>query len=164
MNKIHADHFIGLACIVLALLIYVVSADFPAAATGGQQLTGPAFYPRVLAVVLVFCGVVQIISGFKRLRVEGGLGRIDLIALLSSPGVINILTVCAAILVYIYALEDVGFFITTFSVLTALMWRFGVPWIRNLLFSAILVAVLYVVFGIVFTIVLPGGLLEPLGF
>jgi putative tricarboxylic transport membrane protein len=148
----------------MAGVIYVVSADFPDAATGGQQMTGPAFYPRVLAVVLVFCGIMQIISGFKMLRQEGGVESVDLKALLFSPGVINILTVCAMILFYIYALEDVGFFITTYTVLVLLMWRFKVPWIKNLLFSAVLVAVLYLVFGVVFTIVLPGGLLEPLGF
>ena len=70
--------------------------------------------------------------------------------------------VCGAILFFIYALESVGFLVTTFLAIGALMWRFGVPWKRNLFYSAVLVTALYLVFGKLFSVDLPTGILERL--
>lgn len=163
MKRIHPDHLIGLFCIALAVVIYAASAGFPSLATGGSELTGPAFYPRVLALVLILCGVLQVISGFRNQSSESAPGLEKLRTALSSSGAVNVLMVCGAILFFIYALEDVGFLVTTSFVLCTLMWRFGVPWKRNLFYSAVLVTVVYLVFGKLFTVDLPNGILEQVG-
>lgn len=163
MNKIHPDHLIGLACLALAVTIYWVSAGFPTLTTGASELTGPSFYPRVLALVLVLCGVLQIISGFKNTDEDRKLNFARLPAAWSGGGVGHVLTVCGLIIFFIYTLEFLGFFITTPIVLVSLMWRFGVPWKQNILYSMVLVAVLYLIFGKLFTIYLPSGILEHLG-
>ena len=163
MKKIHPDHLIGLFCIALAVVIYAVSAGFPSLATGASELTGPAFYPRALALVLIFCGVLQVISGFRNLNADSVPGLEKLRVALSSSGAVNILMVCGAVLFFIYALEDVGFLVTTSLLLCTLMWRFGVPWKQNLFYSAVLVTVLYLVFGKLFTVDLPNGILDYFG-
>jgi putative tricarboxylic transport membrane protein len=163
VNRIHPDHLIGLACIVLAATIYWVSDGFPKLTTGASDLTGPSFYPRLLALVLVPCGILQIISGFKHTAAGQGLNHARLREGWSGPGARNILIVCGLILFFIYTLEYLGFFITTPVVLIALMWRFGVPWKRNLLYSVVLVTLIYLIFGKLFTIYLPTGVLEQLG-
>jgi hypothetical protein len=163
VKRIHPDHLIGLACIILAATIYWISDGFPKLTTGASDLTGPSFYPRILALVLVPCGVLQIISGFKHTAAGQGLNYARLREGWSGPGVGNILIVCGLVLFFIYTLEYLGFFIATPVVLISLMWRFGVPWKRNLLYSLVLVVVIYLIFGKLFTIYLPTGILEHLG-
>jgi hypothetical protein len=45
-----------------------------------------------------------------------------------------------------------------------LMWRFGVPLLKNMVYSVIFVFLLNAIFGKLFTIYLPSGILDYLGF
>jgi hypothetical protein len=163
VNKIHTDHIIGLVCIAIAVTIYWVSAGFPTLTTGASDLTGPSYYPRILALVLAICGVQQIIIGFRKLNTGAELNLAKLRNGLTGPGAVNILMICGLILFFIYTLEYLGFFIDAPIVLISLMWRFGVTWKRNLIYSVALVVVLYIIFGKLFTIYMPTGILENLG-
>ena len=164
MKRLNAEHIIGLIAIVLALTIFLISRSFPKATTGASDLTGPAFYPNVLALVFIFCGVLEIITGFRGSENEVSLNFSGLLDGLRNPGVLNILIIIALILFFIFFMEPLGFIVSAYIILFILLWRFGVHLARNLVYSAGFVAMIYLIFGKLFTIYLPSGILDYLDF
>jgi putative tricarboxylic transport membrane protein len=148
----------------LALTIFWISRSFPKTTTGASDLTGPAFYPNVLALVFIFCGVLEIITGFRGREGNVILNFSGLLTGLRNPGVLNIFCIIALILFFIFFMEALGFIVTAYLIIFILMWRFGVPFVRNLAYSAAFVALLYLIFGKLFTIYLPSGILDYLEF
>jgi putative tricarboxylic transport membrane protein len=77
---------------------------------------------------------------------------------------LNIFITIALILCFILFMEILGFIVCSYMVLFVLMWRFGVTLFRNILYSAVFVLLLKVIFEKIFTIYLPSGILDYLGF
>ncbi len=44
------------------------------------------------------------------------------------------------------------------------MWRFGIGFLKNIMYSTIFVVAIILIFGKLFTVYLPAGLLEYFGF
>ena len=164
MKRLKAEHIIGFISIALALTIFWIGRSFPKATTGASDLTGPAFYPNVLALVFVFCGVLEIITGFMGSENKVSLNFSGLLDGLRNPGVLNILIIIALILFFIFFMEPLGFIVSAYFILFILLWRFGVQLARNLFYSAGFVAMIYLIFGKLFTIYLPSGILDYLEF
>ena len=76
----------------------------------------------------------------------------------------NIFFIIALILFFIFFMEALGFMVTAYFIIFILLWRFGVPLARNLAYSAGFVILLYLIFGKLFTIYLPSGILDYLEF
>jgi hypothetical protein len=164
LKKLNQDHIIGAVCIILAAVILVTTRSFPKATTGASDLTGPSFYPDLLAYVFIICGLYEIIGGFRK---QEGRKPFDLTHFwdsISKPGPLNILLTIALILFFIFLMEVLGFMVCSYIVLFILMWRFGVPLFRNIVYSAIFVLLLNVIFAKIFTVYLPSGILDYLGF
>jgi hypothetical protein len=148
----------------LALTIFWISRSFPKTTTGASDLTGPAFYPNVLALVFIFCGVLEIITGFRGSEGNVILNFSGLFTGLRNPGVVNIFCIIALILFFIFFMEALGFIVAAYLMLFILMWRFGVLLLRNIVYSAAFVALLYLIFGKLFTIYLPSGIFDYIEF
>ena len=164
MKKLNQDHIIGLVCIIISIVIISVTRSFPKATTGFSDLSGPSFYPNLLALLFTFCGLYEITSGFRK---REGREPLDLPYFWNSirkPGPLNILITIALILCFILFMENLGFIVCSYLILFILMWRFGVPLLRNIVYSAILVFLLNAIFGKLFTIYLPSGILDYLVF
>lgn len=146
------------------MTIFWISRSFPKTTTGASDLTGPAFYPNVLALVFIFCGVLEIITGFRESEGKVILNFSGLLNGLRNPGVLNIFFIIALILFFIFFMEALGFMVTAYFIIFILLWRFGVPLARNLAYSAGFVILLYLIFGKLFTIYLPSGILDYLEF
>ena len=164
MKRLNAEHIIGLIAIALALTIFWLGRSFPKATTGASDLTGPAFYPNVLAFVFIFCGVLEIITGFRGSEDKVTPNFSGLLDGFRNPGVVNIFIIIVLILFFILLMEVLGFFICSYLMLFILMWRFGVPFLKNIGYSAGFVAMIYLIFGKLFTIYLPSGILDYLEF
>jgi len=164
LKKLNQDHIIGTVCIILAVVILATTRSFPKATTGGSDLSGPSFYPNLLAYVFIFCGVYEIIGGFRRQEGRKPLNLTHFWDSISKPGPVNILLTIALILFFIFLMETLGFIVCSYVILFILMWRFGVPLIKNIVYSAIFVLLLNVIFARIFTISLPSGVLDYLGF
>jgi putative tricarboxylic transport membrane protein len=163
LKKLNQDHIIGAVCIILAVVILVTTRSFPKATTGASDLTGPSFYPNLLAYLFIICGLYEIIGGFRK---QEGRKPFDLTHFWDSirkPGPLNILLTIALILFFIFLMEALGFMVCSYIILFILMWRFGVPLFRNIVYSAIFVLLLNVIFAKIFTIYLPSGILDYLG-
>jgi hypothetical protein len=164
LKKLNQDHIIGTVCIILAVVILVTTRSFPKATTGASDLSGPSFYPNLLAYVFIMCGVYEIIGGFRRQEGRKPLNLTHFWDSISKPGPLNIILTIALILFFIFLMEVLGFIVCSYVILFILMWRFGVPLIKNIVYSAIFVLLLNVIFAKIFTIYLPSGVLDYLGF
>jgi len=118
----------------------------------------------LLAVVFLFCGSCEIINGFSK---QEGRKPVDFVFFWNSinkPGPLNIFITIALILCFILFMETLGFIVCSYVVLFILMWRFGIPLLKNIVYSAIFVLLLNAIFGKLFTIYLPSGILDYLDF
>ena len=164
MKRLNTESIIGLSCIAISLLILWISCSFPKATTGASDLTGPSFYPNVLAIVFIFCGLCELINGFRDRKENIALSLTGLWDGIRKPGVLNVFVIIALILCFILFMEMLGFVICSYLMLFMLMWRFGVPLLKNIAYSAAFVAMIYLIFGKIFTIYLPSGILDYIEF
>jgi len=130
----------GAALIVAALFVIAMTLSFPA--FPGQNY-GPAVFPRLLAALLILCGVLLMIRGYGARRAGEGLAEMPEWAR-DPANVISALLVLGAALAYILVLDAVGFVPLTLVVLivlflwfrvrvplaiaTALVAAFGINW------------------------------------
>ncbi len=163
MKRINLEHIIGCFCIALSIVVLIITRTFPSKTTGGSDLSGPSFYPNLLSFIFILCGVFQIITGYKSQKHQNPIGIINIWATVGKPGSINIFFIIGLILFFILLMESLGFILCAFVISFLLMWRFGVSIIKNILSSVLLVFLLVAIFGKIFTIYLPSGVLEYIG-
>jgi hypothetical protein len=161
--KMNTDHIIGITCLLVSAVMLYVSRSFPTATTGASNLTGPSFYPNLLALVFGLCGIGEIINGFRHAEKPKTLDLKRLIGTLQNPGFLNVILIIILIIGFMLLMEILGFIICSYLMVFILMWRFGVNWIRNTLYSVILVTLIYLLFGKLFKIYLPSGVLGYFG-
>ena len=164
MKRLQTGHIVGGVCIAVSLVVLHVSRSFPKATTGSNELTGPSFYPNLLSYALVICGILQIIEGFRSQEAGYSLEWKRCWQILRQTGPVNILCIIALVVFFILFMETLGFVPCAYLILFALMWRFGVPLIRNLVYSGVFLSLVYLIFGKLFIIYLPSGVLDYIGF
>jgi hypothetical protein len=162
LKRLNQEHVIGLACLFVSGTILYLTSGFPKASTGASDLTGPSFYPNLLAILFILCGIYEITRGFK--EVEGGNSvGFRILKGIRNPGFLNILLIVVLTVFFIVFMNVLGFIICSYIFLFILMWRFGVPLVRNIFYSILYVLFLLLVFGKIFAIYLPSGVLDFLG-
>src|SRR6056297_3244207 len=161
VRKIHfnQEHAIGVICLVIAGITRKLTSEFPQG-MGSKGTPGPEFFPNVLTVLLIVFGVMEIVIGFKKQEQFEAITVGKMWNGIKSWGGLNILLVIALMLFYIFLFEILGFIVTSFIVLFILMWRLGVPWWKNIIATATLIIVIQLLFGYLFTISLPYGVLS----
>lgn len=163
MKRINQDHIIGFACLFVSAMILFLTRAFPKASTGASDLTGPSFYPNLLAILFILCGIYEIVYGFKEVEGRNSIGLASILKGIRNPGFVNIFLMVLLTVFFIVFMNLLGFIICSYVFLFILMWRFGVPLIRNIFYSIIYVLFLLFVFGKIFAIYLPSGVLDFLG-
>lgn len=161
-KQFNQEHIIGVVCLILGGVTLFLTSSFPQGQSN-INITGPAFFPNVLAIIFLVCGVYEIILGFFQEK-----GRLDvnlhhLWLGLKSPQVLNVLLIILLLVFFIFFFERLGFILSTFVVLSILLYRLGVPLVKNLIYTVIFIAIILVIFGRLFSISLPSGVLESLG-
>jgi putative tricarboxylic transport membrane protein len=138
--------------VALSAAVFVVSADFP---TGRGGDPGAAFFPRLIAGTIAILAVGLLLKDFT--TDERAAHEID-------PTVVRRLAVVVAFpALYIFVMPIVGFPLTTVVFLAGLMWYSGARSIPIVLGSSIgVMFVLYYLFGVLFQVPLPDGLV-PIG-
>ena len=164
LRRLRMGHIIGGICIAFSWLVLHISRSFPKATTGSNELTGPSFYPNLLSYALIVCGIVQLIEGFRSDEPGISFDWKGYWSLIRQPGPLNIFSIIALVVFFILFLESLGFLICSYIILFMLMWRFDVPPIKNAILSGIFLLLVYLIFGKLFIIYLPSGVLDYLGF
>ena len=156
-NKFNQEHIIGIVCIVIGALVLYLTRHFPSG-KGNVGISGPAFFPNLLAILLLLLGAVQAITGtFSK---SGGYTTIhEIWTQMKKPEFLNLLLLAGLFLFFTFSVEILGFLITTTVFLLVVMWRLGVSLIRNVLYSAVFLVIIIVIFEKIFTVSLPSGVL-----
>ena len=82
---------------------------------------------------------------------------------LKTPQVINVILIIVLLLFFIFFFERLGFIVCTSIVLFILMYRLGVPLLKDVVYTVIFVTIILLIFGRLFSISLPSGVLEYIG-
>jgi putative tricarboxylic transport membrane protein len=152
------DAVIGIALILFALAMIWYTRTFPA--MPGQDY-GPALFPTLIGIGFIVTGVILIVSGLRRRRVEPLFGGGEWLR--SGPHIINFLAVVGGLLLYIVASDWLGFILTSLLLLFVwlVLFRGGKPISSLAIALAVTLAVNYA-FSQLLLVPLPLGLLQPL--
>jgi len=157
------EHVVGLICIAISIAVLCITPSFPKG-QASVNITGPAFFPNVLAVAFIILGINQIITAFRSARkTQKAVISDNQKDAQRSKKIVMSVEFVALMIGFIAFFNILGFFISTTIFLFLLMVFLGLKWWKSLLYSAIYTAVIYLLFGVLFTIGLPAGILSGLG-
>lgn len=160
--KFNQEHVVGAICLVVAGIILSITPSFPHGKTT-VGLTGPAFFPNLMAFIFIGCGIYQLWHGTTRAK-DYKIIQFSLIkSLFANKESRTTYLVLGLIVLFILLFNFLGFLITTFLFLGSFMLRLGVPKLRTAVYSIVFTAVIFLLFGWLFTISLPSGILEYIG-
>lgn len=149
------DALLGAILIVIAAVLAIVARGFPA--VPGQDYGASAF-PTLIAVGFAGCGVVLIRQGLREkapLVVWRDWTR-------DRRHIVNVLSIVAATLFYIFLSERLGFILTTAIILLALLLRFRVRPVTAVAIAIGTPIVMQYLFGNLLLVPLPWGVLAPI--
>lgn len=146
----HADKIGSVLLLALAAGVFVVTADFPR----GPTETGPAFYPRMIAVLIAFFAFVQLGRSVRRDGVRSHEIERDT--------TVRVVGTVALVVAYVLLLPWVGFVAGTAAFLLVAMRYSGVrSYARMVPVSIGLTLVLYYAFAVFLRVPLPESPLYP---
>ncbi|CAN5820273.1 tripartite tricarboxylate transporter TctB family protein [soil metagenome] len=149
----------GAALVVFAGLLFVHATGFPS--IPGQSV-GPGAMPKALAVGLAVCGAILFLRGL-RARAAGGARWVELPDWFASPPQLLGFGVLVAVnLLYVLGVERIGFVITGWIYLAALMLVLRVkPWLA-IGVSLVMTLLIHYCFYKLLRVPLPWGVLQPI--
>jgi putative tricarboxylic transport membrane protein len=153
------DALIGAALVVLGAVVLWHIQGFPP--MPGQKY-GPAWFPGLIAIGLVLCGALLIAS---RLRAAGPTPLFTLPEWTRrARPVASVVSVVAGLVVYVLAVDALGFHVTAAVLLLAWSRLLGASWRLAVPVSIAATVVIHLAFYKLLKVPLPWGLLERVVF
>ena len=154
VNSRRLDTVTGSVIIALACFVLAYSSTFPPAK--GTDF-GPSLFPRVVAVVLLFLGILVLVHVWRAgARVQSSVTNGTGEEVTATPaGLRNVAVSIVIIAAYIALVDRLGFIPTTLVFLFALMKTYGLTTLRSIVSSVVITGFVYVLFSIVLRTVLP---------
>jgi putative tricarboxylic transport membrane protein len=147
---------------VLVMLLFGATALWQAFRISGfSSWSSPGAVPMLAAFVMVVAAIRVVLVEMRRKAPEipPGSTLARSFAHTVTPRVVVAFTLL--IVLYMFALEPLGFIVSSFLFLAAGMWVLGSRrFLYNALISAASLAVIYVIFQTAFSVVLPDGVLK----
>ncbi len=125
----------------------------------GQKF-GPAWFPGLIAVGLVICGVL--LAG-RAMRLRAPLVALPAWTRSARP-VAGVVSVIAGLLFYVFAADALGFYLTALLILVVWMRVLGASWRLTLPVAIVATLVIHLSFYKLLRIPLPWGFLERFAF
>ncbi len=149
------DAVFGVALITFAVAVWAHSGTFPEMP---GQAYGPALFPRVIAAGLFACGLILIVTGVRRRRLDA---LVSLGPWSREPsGVFRLSLIPLSLVGYIFLSEPLGFIPVALVLLTVLLLANGVGALRALVLAAVTTLVVHTAFYGLLRVPLPWGLLQ----
>lgn len=162
MVRVNREHLVGIVCLAVAATVLSLTPRFPAGqATVG--ITGPAFFPNVLAIAFLVAGIEKLVRGTV---LRDKLPAIDLSVWgerLRRPETVSALLLIALLVLFVALFEVLGFAICTLAFLFIFMRRLSVRPLRSAIYAVAFTAVIYLMFEKLFGVSLPPGVLGLVG-
>ena len=160
----HERRLPGELVFVLVAVLFALTALWQAYRISGfASWSSPGAVPMFAALVMVLSGLKIAVGTWRRPPPANvpGVSRAAAFAQALFPRVVVLFTLL--IVLYMFALEPLGFIVASFLFLVAGMWVLGSRrWGHNAVVSAASLAVIYVIFQTAFSVVLPEGVLKGL--
>lgn len=145
----------GALLILIALAMIAYTTTFPP--FPGQKY-GPSLFPRILGGGLVLCGILLMLRGRRQLSAGQPIGFIDEAYRLPRAWM-SVIMIIGAIVFYIALSGTLGFVVTAFVLILALLLWFGVRPLNALIIAVVAVLAVDWFFGWLFRVPLPLGFL-----
>jgi putative tricarboxylic transport membrane protein len=156
--KLH-DALWGALLVVFAGALFVHVQGFPA--MPGQRV-GPGALPGALAVGLFVCGALLLVRGLRERARDGAARWIELPEwFASAPQVRGMAVLVGVNLLYVFAVDRLGFIVTGVVYLAALMWVLRVRLARALPIAVVMTLLIHYAFYKLLKVPLPWGVLQP---
>lgn len=144
------DYIIGFSGLALSVYVYVVSDAFKRVGEGLSE--NPAYYPRILALLLALfsCGIL--IGAIRR--------RQAIVVKVNRELFGNIGKFLGILIFYILILKSVGFILSTVLFSFAMIWLLGSTRKQAAIYALPISLVVYFVFSYLLKVPLPKGILS----
>ena len=152
------DAIWGAALLVFGGLLFLHAQGFPA--IPGQSV-GPGAMPKALAIGLAVCGAILFLRGLRARTAGHGAGWVELPDWFASPPQLLGFGVLVAVnLLYVLGVDRLGFVITGWIYLAALMWVLRVkPWLA-IVVGLVMTLLIHYCFYKLLRVPLPWGVLQ----
>jgi len=126
------------------------------------QNVGPGLFPGVLAVAMLICGAILIVTGLKARRAEGAASRWAMAPewVRSRRHVVAFAVLVASNVFYLLVVDRLGFLLTAFVYLAALMWVLRVRLAVTLPVAFLMALAIHYAFYKLLRVPLPWGVLQ----
>jgi len=160
--RLNQEHVIGLVCLAVSATILSITPSFPKG-KANVGLTGPAFFPDLLAFIFIICGIYQLWSGTLKATAYSPITLGTFKNLFQKKETRTAYLITLYMVGFILLFDTLGFLLTTYLFLVLFLLRLGVPRLQTFLYAAFFTAVIFFLFGWLFTISLPSGILAYVG-
>ena len=149
------DAILGLVLLGLGVAIVLISGTFPESRTTSF---GPGFFPSLLGYLMAGGAVILIVGGIRELEPRSFVQLEDWWR--RPRTLVDVLAVPAAGFAYVLVVERLGFALTGFLIVAALLWLYRVRRALVLPVAAAIALSLVYVFSVLLRVPLPRGPLE----
>ena len=154
------DTILGTVLLVFAVLVVSYAQTFP---TLAGMSVGPDLFPTIIGSGIGACGLGLIATGLARRRAAGGGPWVGLAPWVRSPRLMgNALAVLVALVFYIFSSKPLGFHITAFVIVGAIMVKLGVSARAAAGFAVAVPLLIHYLFNDLLRVPLPWGVLAPI--
>ena len=158
MKKINDDHLVGFFCILLGIIVLILSSQLPKGRSE-FNIPGPNFFPTILGIGILLCGIYQVILGFIKKDILS-INFKEVFKNIKNPEVINVLIIIGLLLFFLIFFEIIGFVICLIIMMVIIMIRFKVKLIKMIITITIFIGIIIAIFELIFHITLPLGILS----
>jgi putative tricarboxylic transport membrane protein len=158
MKKINKEHLVGIFCTIFAIIVLILSSKLPKGRSE-FNIPGPNFFPTLLGIGVLFCGIFQIVYGYVK-KDAVPINFKEIFKNLKSRQVINVFITIGLILFFLIFFEIVGFVLCLAIMMAVIMIRFKVPVLKIIISIVIFIAIIIIIFEAIFHITLPLGIIE----
>jgi len=144
------DYVIGISGLVLSIYAYVVSDAFKRVGQGLSE--NPAYYPRILALLLALMSCGILIGALRKRQVVTMKVNRELL--------VNIGKFLGILILYIVILKSVGFILSTTVFSFSMIWFLGSTRKQAAIYALPISLVVYFVFSYLLKVPLPKGFLS----
>ena len=145
------DAVIGLTLIIFGVVVLLHTRGFP---TLEEGYPGPSLFPNVLAILFIIAGIVLSLQGVRKGKPLIEMDR----QVFGGRLLVNILSVLAVILFYIFLSDTLGFLALSFILLFLMMKWLKATSLWSLVMAGGVTLGIYLLFAKVLLVPLPWGL------
>ena len=157
-RRVWGPVWLGIALVLLGASAFWFALGIGRTGTGGGHDPGPRFFPVLLSLVLVVFGALQAVLGaYRPLDVGSAAPQASGDLSDAAPPTGRWLVMLAVLVVYVLAMGWIGFSASTLLMAVGLMIWLGNRWWVAVFVAVVMVAVVRLLFVVLFRVQLPAG-------